>query len=108
MKEEVALLAVPNHAALGRQHDAVAAAADRPADDLFRAAEAVDRGRVDQGDAAIQRGMDGVDGLALVGAAPHPAADRPGAEGDCRNLDSRRTQFAINHRSVLPLKSRSF
>ena len=94
VEEEFAFFAVPDHAALGGQDDLVAAAADGPADDLFGAAEAVDGGRVDQVDAVVQRGVDGLDGLVFVGAAPHPAADRPGAEADRRDVDARKAEFA--------------
>jgi DNA-binding ferritin-like protein len=35
----------------------------------------------------LDRGADGGDGFRLVGSAPHPAADRPGAERDPRDLE---------------------
>src|SRR5258706_16094318 len=51
---------------------------ERHADQLFRVAESVDWRRVDEGDAALDRGADGADGLVEVGvAAPHPPADGP-------------------------------
>src|ERR1700730_2448762 len=52
---------------------------DRLADDLFRPTEAVDRSRVDRGDAVLERRMDCGDRLALVGAAPPPIAQVPRA-----------------------------
>ena len=49
------------------------------AHDLFRAPESIRRRRIDQRDAAIDRCVNGVDRLAFVGAAPHPASDGPRA-----------------------------
>ena len=57
------------------------------ADDLLGAPETVGRSRVDDVDAMLDRGADGGDGFRLVGSAPHPAADRPGAERDPRDLE---------------------
>ena len=77
---------LPSEADLGRDQHAVAlaAAGEGAADDPLGLAEAVGRRRVDQGDPVIERGVDGVDGVAHAGAAPHPAADRPSAEADPR------------------------
>ena len=52
----------------------------RVADDFFGAAKTIGGCGVDQGDAAFNGGADCLDRLLLVSAAPHPAADRPGAE----------------------------
>ena len=86
---ELALLAVPNQAAFRGQHDLLAPIADRPADDLLRSSKTVDRSGVDQVDAAIEGGMNRGDGLVFVGAAPHPAANCPGAETNRRDVDFR-------------------
>src|SRR4029077_15449365 len=56
----------------------------RLADDLLGTAETIGRRRVDQRYAAFHRRANGGDGLSFVGAAPHPAADRPGAKSDSR------------------------
>src|SRR4029077_20670287 len=55
------------------------------ADDFFRAPEAVDRRRIDQIDSALERRVDRADGIVLVAAAPHPAADRPSSERNARD-----------------------
>ncbi len=82
------LAVAPCQADLGGDHDAVAqtTARQRLADDLLGATETVDRRGVDQRDALVERGLDRAHGIALVGAAPHPSADRPRAEADTRNL----------------------
>jgi len=59
----------------------------RLADDFLGAAEAVDRRRIDDGDALIEGGADRVDRFRLFAAAPHPAAYGPGAEGDARDFE---------------------
>src|SRR5688500_1738916 len=79
------LVGIPAHAALRRQHHLVPPPPDRAGDQLLAVAEAVDRGRVDRGDAGVDAGADGVDRVAFVVAAPHPPADRPGAEDDRRD-----------------------
>jgi hypothetical protein len=90
------LAVLPVQSDLGGDVDALAPAplGQRLADDFLGTAEAVDRRGVDQIDAAIERGVDGGDGVALVAAAPHPAADRPrpqrdprGANGCSGNID---------------------
>ena len=50
-------------------------------DDPLRAAVAIDVGRVDEGDAGVERGVERRDRVALLDLAPAPA-DRPGAEPD--------------------------
>ena len=82
------LAVLPFQADLGGDDHVLAQAAlgKRLADDLLGAAEAVDRRRVDEIDAVVERGADGGDRFRLVGAAPHPTADRPGAERDARGL----------------------
>ena len=64
---------------------APAAHGQRLTDDFLRTPEAVDRRGIDQINSAIQRCVDCVDGIALVAASPHPAADRPCSERDTRN-----------------------
>ena len=64
-------------------NDGVFAAApggQRLADDLLGPSEAVDRRRVDQVDSAVQRRVNGANGIHLVASAPHPAADGPGSQ----------------------------
>jgi hypothetical protein len=80
VEEELTLLAVQDQAAFGGQDYLLAAAGDGPTDDLLRPPETVDGGRVDQGDALVQGGMDCLDCLFFVRAAPHPPTDGPGTE----------------------------
>ena len=84
VEEVVALVGVPDEPALGGQHHLVAPSGDRLADDLLRAPHAIGRRGVDQRDARVDRGADRGDRRRFVGAAPHPAADGPGAEADRR------------------------
>src|SRR5829696_1577796 len=78
----------PVKADLGRDRDALATPAlgQRLSDDLLRAAEAIDRRRIDQRDATIDSRTNGTDRLRFIGTAPHPSTDRPGAERDARWL----------------------
>ena len=82
---------LPVEPGLGGDEDSVPAFFLRqgPADNLFGEAEAVNRGRVDEIDALVDGGVNGLDGLLFVGAAPHPAPDGPGAESDAGNLQIR-------------------
>ena len=75
--EEAAVLAALV-AELGREHDLVAAAGDRAADELLVGERAVHVGRVEEGDAELERALDRGDRLALVGGPvelghPHAA-----------------------------------
>ena len=81
--------AIPLQSGLGRnQHvRAQPAFGDRLADDLFGAAKPIDRSGVDNIDAMLECAPDGGDGFGFVGAAPHPPADRPRADGDRRHLE---------------------
>ena len=92
---------VPAEPGLGGDDGALALAVlrQRPADDLLGAAEAVHRRGVDQRDAVIERRMNGADRVRLVAAAPHPAADRPGAEPDARHGDRRQQLLHLDSRS---------
>src|SRR5713226_525920 len=56
--------------------------------DLFGTPIAVDGCSIDQIDATIERRMNGANGFFLVGSAPHPAADGPGAECDSGTNES--------------------
>jgi hypothetical protein len=74
---------VEPEAELGRQHDLVAAAGERPADELLVGAVAVDVGGVEERAAALDRGVHGGDRLRLVGTAvrvrhPHAAEAEAG------------------------------
>ena len=79
VEEMVALGRVPDQPAFGGEHHLIAAAADRLADDFLGQALAIGGRSVNQADAFIDGSLDRRDGLSFVGAAPHPAADRPGA-----------------------------
>ena len=73
------------------EHDLVAASADGLADHFLAAAESVGRRGVDQVDSRVQRGLDGVDGLAVI-RVPTPdgsSAQHPCAQPDDRRLDAR-------------------
>ncbi len=70
---------------LGGDHRLVAQALQGLADDLFGMAEAIDRRGVDQVDPGFHRTPDGFHRRRVVSAAPHPAADGPGAEADARD-----------------------
>ena len=48
-------------------------------------------------DAEIERVVDGVDAVPLIGAAPHPAADRPGAQRDARGLERQSGNLDVFH-----------
>jgi hypothetical protein len=78
--------ALPGQAAFGSDQHAVAPVArlQGAPDDLFRPPETVNGRGVDQRDAAIDSGIDRPQSAARIRAAPHPAADRPGAERDAR------------------------
>ena len=68
------------HAELGGQHDVVAAALERLADDLLRLAGRVDVGGVDEVDAGVQRAVDDADRVVVVGVAPGAEHHRAEAE----------------------------
>ena len=58
------------HEELGGEHDVVAAALERLADDLFGLAGRVDVGGVDEVDPGVQRAVDDADRVVVVGVAP--------------------------------------
>ncbi len=52
------------------------------ANDLFRTPLSINRRRVDQVDALVERRMNRANGLLFVRSAPHPAANSPGTQSD--------------------------
>src|SRR5947207_753143 len=54
---------------------------ERLADDFFGTPESINRSGIDDVDAMLFRGADRGDRFRFVGSAPHPAANRPGADG---------------------------
>jgi len=74
----------------------------QPPYNLFRLAEAIHGRGVDQRDSAIDRGEDGADRFIFIGAAPHPATHRPGAEPDARKLKISAGDFRGFHIFLLP------
>ena len=70
---------------------------DGLADDLLGPAEAISGCRIDEIDPAFDRRANRGDRLAFVGAAPHPAADGPGAQRDPRGLQRRARDLGIFH-----------
>ena len=60
---------VRDESELRGEHDLVAAALQGPADELLVGVGAVDLGGVDEGDAEVERPVDGADGLGVVGAS---------------------------------------
>jgi hypothetical protein len=80
---------------LGGEHDPVAAALERLADDLLRLAAGVDVGGVDDVDARVERAVDDPDRLLVVGVAP--GAEHHGAEGEGADLDAGAAEGAVAH-----------
>ena len=76
-------------------HFAAALLEDR-GDDLFRAAVAIDIGGIDEGDAGIERGVEGSLAVGLADLTPG-AADLPGAEADLRGFDRQAAKGTIFH-----------
>ena len=92
---------VRDHAELGRQHDLVAAALEGPADEFLVDERAVDLGGVEQGDAQIQRPVDGADGLRVIGAGAGVARRHPhGAQTDTATVQV--PQLDMLHRLLSP------
>ena len=107
VEEVVALVGVPDEPALRRQHHLVAPPGDGLADDLLRPAHAIGGRGVDQRHPGVDRRPDRRDRRGLVGAAPHPSADGPGAEADRGGADAGAADFARLHHVVI-LFSTSF
>ena len=86
-----------------RQHDVVPAAvlAERPAHDVLALARVVDVGRVDEIDAAVERGVDDAQRLVFR----RWVAKVHGAQTERRNLHPRAAKTAIVHSD--PSSSRS-
>ena len=70
---------------------------ERLAYDLLGMAEPIDGRGVDEIDAEVERVMDGGDGVLLFAAAPHPAADGPGAERDARRVKGKACNLQVFH-----------
>ena len=86
---------------LCREHDGVAAALERLADDLLGFAARVHVGCVDEVDPRIERAVDDRDPLVVIGISPR--AEHHRAETQRTDMDTCRTELAVVHlRSVLP------
>lgn len=92
------VLEVPDHAVL-REHVrpiGFGQVGEGAGDDLFRVAEAVDGGRVDPVDTALDGVTNGGDRVGVILRAPAErpvtAADRPRAESDARDVHARRAE----------------
>ena len=90
---------VHRHGHLRRQHDVVAAALERLADDLLGLAGGVDVGGVDEVDPGVQRAVDDADRVVVVGVAP--GAEHHRAEAELRDLDAGASERAVVHGVVL-------
>src|SRR6516165_12724664 len=75
---------------------------DGLADDLFRTAESIDRGGIDEIDAALDRCSDRGNGFRFLGSTPHPAADGPGAQAT-RDTSSDVPAMAARSISISPV-----
>jgi len=84
---------------LRRQHHVVAATAgERPANDLLGLACAIDVGGVDEVDAGVQRRVDDLDRLVVVGVAPR--AEHHGAEAEAADLNAGAPERPKFHRGA--------
>ena len=94
------VVGVADDAELGRQHDLVAAAGDRAADELLVGVRAVDVGGVEEGHAEVERAVDRGDRLGVVAAAVElghaHAAEAEG--GDGRALEAQGACLHAGHR----------
>ena len=81
------------HEELRREHDVVATALDRLADDLLGLAGRVDVGGVDEVDPGVQRAVDDADRVVLVGVAP--GAEHHRAEAELGDLDAGASERAV-------------
>jgi hypothetical protein len=82
---------------LGGHDDVRSDTADGFANDLFRAAEPVDRRGIDHIDPAVERLADRGDRLVFIGTAPHPSADGPSAHRYSRDLQRGAGDFRELH-----------
>ena len=98
------LVRVDVEAELGRDDDLLADRGERFADELFVREWAVDLGRVEEGDAALDRRSDEGDHLLLVGRRPVSVAHAHAAEPDGRDFQVSklsRSHSASVHDSIL-------
>jgi hypothetical protein len=82
--------------------DRLGALAHHLADQALAATLAVGERGVDEVEAEVDRLVQRLDRLVVVGAAPLGAADPPGAVADLRYLDARRAQRPVLHLLRLP------
>ena len=97
------LVAVPAHGEFGGDDQAVAPALDRAADQLLVGEGAIHLGGVEEGDAEVDRLVDGADRDVVVGMAVDDvaAADhRHAADADGGDLEPL-AEFAVFHHSLL-------
>ena len=83
------------------------AALERLADQLLGAAEAIARCGVDEIDAVIERGVNGVDRVAFLGATPHHSADGPGAKPDARGIEGQPCDLDMFHADSSQISSQA-
>src|SRR5690606_21400361 len=86
-------------AGLGGEHDVVAAALEGLADDLLRLAAGVDVGRVDEVDPGVERPVDDLDRVLVVGVAER--AEHHGAQRERADLDPGAAEGAVLHAVLL-------
>jgi hypothetical protein len=97
--ERLAILSVKS-GLCGDDRLPTAAAGKGFSDDLLRATESIDGRGVDEIDSALERFLDRLDGIAFVGPAPHPAADRPRPECNARCADGCAGEVDVFHVSL--------
>jgi hypothetical protein len=89
------------HEGLGDEHEVVAAAGQRFAQDLLRAAERIHVGRVDRRDAGLAAHIEDARGVGDAEIAhlaePIPAADRHRAEAEHRQTQPGCSQLPLFH-----------
>src|SRR5208282_3932385 len=66
-------------------------------DNFLGTPKAIDGRRVDQIDAALDRGVNGANGFTIITAAPHPSPHRPCAQGDSRCFDFCSADLCVFH-----------
>jgi len=81
----------------GDNYIALAAFFQNPGNQILGVPEAVDIGGVDEGDALIEGGVQGLAGDVIVRRSPVHTADSPGAETDCRNSRAAFSELCILH-----------
>ena len=83
------------HEDLGGEHDLLAPAAQRLADDLLRLAPAVAVGGVDEVDALVERAVHDAHAVVVIGVAPAPEHHR--AEAEARDLEAAVPESDVLH-----------